>query len=53
MIGKVRPQILLSIVVLGILADYGVQSGMGEIPSGCIAGITALGMKVLEGSGPE
>jgi len=50
---KIRPQIFLSIVALGILAVYGVQSGMPEIPSGCIAGITALGMKVLEGSGPE
>ena len=53
MIGKVRPQIFLSIVVLGILAICGVQSGYNEIASGCVGGIIALGMKVLEGSGPE
>ena len=48
MIGKVRPQIFLAILVLGILAVVGVQSEMAEIATGTIGGIIALGMKILE-----
>ena len=42
MIGKLRPQIFLSILVLGVLA------GMPELATATIGGIIALGMKVLE-----
>ena len=48
MIGKVRPQIFLAILVLGILAAFGASNEMPEIATGTIGGIIALGMKVLE-----
>jgi hypothetical protein len=48
MIGKVRPQIFLAILVLGILAGVGAWQGQPEIATGTIGGIIALGMKVLE-----
>lgn len=48
MIGKVRPQIFLAIVVLGILAIIGVQNDLPEVATGTIGGIIALGMKLLE-----
>ena len=49
MFGKLRPQIFLSIIVLGILSGVGLYYGMNEIATGCTGGIIALGMKVLEG----
>jgi hypothetical protein len=49
MIGKLRPQIFLAILVLGALAIIGVREGMPEIATGTIGGIIALGMKILEG----
>ena len=48
MIGMVRPQIFLAIIVLGILSCVGIWAGFNEIASGCVGGIIALGMKVLE-----
>ena len=48
LIGKVRPQIFLSILVLGILAVIGVMHEMPAIATGTIGGIIALGMKILE-----
>ena len=48
MIGKLRPQIFLAIIVLGVLADVGVQHEAPEIATGTIGGIIALGMKILE-----
>ena len=48
MIGKVRPQIFLAIIVLGLLSGVGLYYGMNEIATGCTGGIIALGMKVLE-----
>ena len=48
MIGKLRPQIFLAIIVLGLLSGIGVWQGMNEIATGCTGGIIALGMKVLE-----
>jgi hypothetical protein len=48
MIGKVRPQIFLAILVLGILAVIGVQNDLPEVATGTIGGIIALGMKLLE-----
>tara|TARA_R110000765_G_scaffold136656_1_gene236051 strand:- start:102 stop:251 length:150 start_codon:yes stop_codon:yes gene_type:complete len=46
--GKIRPQIFLAILVLGILAYVGATNGFPEIATGTIGGIIALGMKVLE-----
>ena len=48
MFGKVRPQIFLAILVLGVLVIVGVREGMPEIATGTIGGIIALGMKILE-----
>ena len=44
MIGKLRPQIFLAIIVLGILSGVGLFYGMNEIATGCTGGIIALGM---------
>ena len=49
MFGKLRPQIFLSIIVLGILSAIGLNYRMNEIATGCTGGIIALGMIVLEG----
>ena len=49
MFGKLRPQIFLSIIVLGILSAIGLYYGMNEIATGCTGGIIARGMKGLEG----
>ena len=46
---KWRPQILIAIVVLGIVAVLGLFQGYNEIATGCTGGIIALGMKLLEG----
>jgi hypothetical protein len=48
MIGKLRPQIFVSILVLGGLAAFGIAENMPEIATGTIGGVIALGMKVLE-----
>ena len=48
MIGKLRPQIFLAIVVLGILAAIGALKAVPELETATIGGIIALGMKVLE-----
>ena len=48
MFGKLRPQIYLSIIVLGVLSGLGIWAGFNEIATGCVGGIIALGMKVLE-----
>ncbi len=48
MMGKLRPQIFLAILVLGCLAGIGAMQGLPEIATGTIGGIIALGMKVLE-----
>ena len=48
MMGKLRPQIFLAIVVLGILAAIGALKGVPELATATIGGIIALGMKVLE-----
>jgi len=48
MIGKLRPQIFLSIIVLGVLAGIGAMEGIPELATATIGGIIALGMKVLE-----
>ena len=48
MFGKLRPQIFLAIIVLGVLSSIGVIYEYNEIATGCVGGIIALGMKVLE-----
>ena len=46
--GKFRPQIFVSIVVLGALSGAGIYLRYNEIATGSLGGIIALGMKVLE-----
>ena len=48
MIGKLRPQIFLAIIVLGILSGIGLYYQMNEIATGCTGVIIALGMKLME-----
>jgi hypothetical protein len=48
MIGKLRPQIFLAIIMLTVLAGYGLHVGVPEVATATIGGIIALGMKVLE-----
>ena len=47
-IGKVRPQIFLSLMLLGAIAIIAMRSGQTEIGVGCIAGIIALAKDVLQ-----
>jgi len=47
-VGKLRPQIFLSIVLLGIIAIVGMSLGMTEGTVGCVAGIIALSKDVLQ-----
>ena len=46
--GKVRPQIMVAIIVLGTLSVIGIWQGFNEIATGCVGGIIGLGFKVLE-----
>ena len=43
-----RPQILLSIIILGVVSVYSLELGSIEITTGCITLLGALGMKILE-----
>ena len=47
-LGKVRPQILAAIVLLGLISILGMFKGMNEVTVGCIAGIIALAKDVLQ-----
>ena len=47
--GRVRPQILVSVMILGAIALYGLQLGNVKVATACTGGVTALGMKILEG----
>jgi len=47
-LGKIRPQIFLSLAMLGIIALVSIRAGMTEISVGCIAGIIALSKDVLQ-----
>ena len=46
---KWRPQILTAMIILGVIAVYGMFGDMTEVATGCTGGIIALGMKLLEG----
>ena len=46
-IGKVRPQIFLALVILGVVAILGIWHELNEVTVGCIAGIIALAKDVL------
>ena len=44
----IRPQVLISVLLLGAIAGYSMFLGMNEIATGCITLIGALSMKILE-----
>lgn len=46
---KWRPQILTAMLLLGAIAIYGMAMSMVEVATGCVGGVIALGMKLLEG----
>jgi hypothetical protein len=46
--GKIRVQILTAIVLLGAITGYAIFANMVEVATSTIAGMTALGMKVLD-----
>jgi len=45
---KLRPQILLVILILGILAGVSLLYEQTAITTGCVTLMGALGMKILE-----
>ena len=47
-IGKIRPQILTAILLLGLISVLAMFKGMNEVTVGCIAGIIALAKDVLQ-----
>jgi hypothetical protein len=47
-LGKVRPQIFLALLLLGIISILAMRAGMNEISVGGIAGIIALAKDVLQ-----
>ena len=49
LLGKIRPQILLSIALLGVIAIFAMNSADSkEVAAVAVAGMIALGMKILE-----
>ena len=48
MMGKIRIQILTAIVLLGAISGYAIFADMVEVATSTIAGMPALGMKVLD-----
>jgi hypothetical protein len=50
--GKVRIQIVIALLILGVISVMAILSKQEEfiaIVTGCIGGVIALGMKLLEG----
>ena len=47
-VGKIRPQIFLALLILGVVAVLGIWHGLNEVTVGCIAGIIALAKDVLQ-----
>ncbi len=45
---KVRPQIIVAMVILGVIGVLGLLEGYNEIATASAVGITGLGMKLLE-----
>jgi len=45
---KIRPQILLFGLSLGLIAWYSLRIGAIEVTTACVSAIAVLGMKILE-----
>lgn len=48
-VGKIRPQIFLALVVLGVTGILSLRLGQVEIAVGCVTAIAALAKDVLQG----
>lgn len=48
LMAKFRPQILLLVIVLGVIASYALHLGFTEVATGAVAGMIALGMQILQ-----
>ena len=48
-ISKVRPQIMVAMLLLGVIGYISLSLNATEITAGCISLIGALGMRILEG----
>tara|TARA_R100001594_G_scaffold83156_1_gene117835 strand:+ start:372 stop:563 length:192 start_codon:yes stop_codon:yes gene_type:complete len=48
MIGKIRPQVFLAIIILGILAVMGLHYSQDQVSTAALAGIVALAMQILQ-----
>jgi hypothetical protein len=50
--GKIRIQIIIALFILGVISVMAIIDGKEEfiaIVTGCVGGVIALGMKLLEG----
>ena len=47
--GRIRPQIFLALVILGMVSMYSIYGDRVKIATGTVGGMVALSMKVLEG----
>ena len=50
-IGKIRPQVFLSLCILGVVAVLGIWHDLTEIAVGSIAGVIALAKDVMQVDG--
>jgi len=46
---KIRPQIMMGLIVLGSTTIYAIHLGIESVATATIGGIIALSMKILEG----
>ena len=46
-IGKIRPQIFLALLILGVLGYYSLMENLNEVTVGCIAGVIALSKDLI------
>ena len=47
-LGRIRPQILIAILLMGIIAIYAMITDHTDVASVAVAGMIAVSMKILE-----
>ena len=47
-LGRIRPQILIAILLLGIIAIFAMNTDNTDVASVAVAGMIAVSMKILE-----
>jgi hypothetical protein len=47
---KIRPQIFTAMIGLGFIAVYALHGGYVEVATGCVGGMIAISMKLVEES---